>query len=534
MNAGRWRRPGVGIVARLAAPVLPAAAAALLASATASSTPAATAEAAPAAAAAAAGPLRFGADAQGGAPYVFYAADDPTRLTGFEIEIVAAIAQRLGRTPALVQNDWENLVPGLLKGDYELAVGGIEITDDRKEVVRFSEPYYVTFVQLAVREGDTRIRALDDCKGKRVGALKQSLAVRYLEEVGDVEVREYNAEVDGYTDMLLGRVDAMLCDAPVAVYYGTTRPGIELVGAPVGRMEYGIPIAKGNPALLAQVNAALAAIKQDGRLREILDRWNLWNPLMADLLGDRGPPRSAPTAFDEFLATLDHDLTLADRLARYVTFLPLLGRAAVTTLVISILSMSLAVVVGGILALVRVYGAAPLSALATLYIEFVRGTPLLIQLFFIYYGLPNLGIELSPFVAGLLGLGLNYAAYEAENYRAGLLSVPPGQMEAARALALSHRQALRHVVMPQAFRLVLPPMTNDFISLLKDSSLVSLITMVELTKAYTQLATTYYDYFGLGILTALIYLLLGLPFVRLARWAERSLETGAAKVRAAR
>jgi len=128
---------------------------------------------------------------------------------------------------------------------------------------------------------------------------------------------------------------------------------------------------------------------------------------------------------------------------------------------------------------------------------------------------------------------MNYAAYEAENYRAGFISVPHTQMEAALALAMTRWQAIRHVIAPQAFRVVLPPVTNDFISLLKDSSLVSVITMVELTKAYGQVATTYYDYFGTGLLVAAIYLLLGLPFVRLARWTERRLSVHAVPVRRA-
>ena len=144
----------------------------------------------------------------------------------------------------------------------------------------------------------------------------------------------------------------------------------------------------------------------------------------------------------------------------------------------------------------------------------------MIQLFFIFYALPSIGIRLSPFLAGVIGLGLNYAAYEAENYRAGLFSVPRGQMEAAISLGMSRNQALRYVILPQAIRLVIPPITNDFISLLKDSSLVSVITMVELTKVYGQISNTYFDYLGPGILVAIIYLLIGLPFVRLARYAE--------------
>jgi len=173
------------------------------------------------------------------------------------------------------------------------------------------------------------------------------------------------------------------------------------------------------------------------------------------------------------------------------------------------------------LALSRVYGPKPLSFISTTYIEVVRGTPLLIQLYLIYYGLPQIGINISPLIAGILGLGLNYAAYEAENYRAGLFSVPRGQLEAAISLGMTKFQALRYIIVPQAIRLVIPPVTNDFISLLKDSSLVSVITMVELTKEYSRLASTYYDHIGLGILVAVIYLLLGLPFVKLSKYVEK-------------
>ena len=153
----------------------------------------------------------------------------------------------------------------------------------------------------------------------------------------------------------------------------------------------------------------------------------------------------------------------------------------------------------------------------------VRGTPLLIQVLFIFYGLPEFGISLTPFLAGVVSLGMNYAAYEAENYRAGLQSVAHGQMEAALALNMTHAQALRYVVVPQAFRLVMPVMTNDFISLLKDSSLVSVITLTELTQTYIRLSSSYFDYFGTGLMVGAAYLLLGLPFVRLARMAEKKL-----------
>ncbi|KXV38009.1 amino acid ABC transporter permease, partial [Gluconobacter japonicus] len=239
--------------------------------------------------------------------------------------------------------------------------------------------------------------------------------------------------------------------------------------------------------------------------------------------GDHTHPDIAPVEWDRYRAAMASTTGNNWKVLvhRYVGFLPLIGQAALMTLAVSALAMVLAVALGLLLALARHYGGAVLRLTAGFYVEIVRGTPLLIQVLFIFYGLPAFGIRLSPFMAGVLSLGLNYAAYEAENYRAGLLSVPRGQMEAAIALNMTHWQALRLVVVPQAFRTVVPVMTNDFISLLKDSSLVSVITLTELSQTYVRLSSTYYDYFGTGLMVGAAYLLLGLPFVRLARMAER-------------
>jgi polar amino acid transport system substrate-binding protein len=146
-----------------------------------------------------------------------------------------------------------------------------------------------------------------------------------------------------------------------------------------------------------------------------------------------------------------------------------------------------------------------------------------VQLIMLYFGLPELGVTLDPFVAGALALGLNYAAAEAENYRAGLESVPVGQLEASWSLGLTTAQALRHVIGPQAVRIAIPPATNDFIALLKDSSLVSLVTLTELTKTYLNLANAMRDHLGLGLMVALWYLVIGLPFSWLARRTEARL-----------
>ncbi len=466
-------------------------------------------------------PLRWGGDAEGGAPYSFPNPKDPSKIIGYEVDLVDALAAEMNRRPEFVQNQWDGLVPGLQRGNYDLIVSGLEITADRQQEISFSEPYYLTFEQLTVRQETDDINSLADCSGRTVGTLKFSLADRILRAQPNVDVRSYEGDVTVYEDLANRRLDAVLLDYPIAIYYGKPNNKLKMVGEPIGRMMYGIGVRKEDAELLEEVNRALETISENGKLRQILERWGLWNELMAEYLNDTEPSTMAASEYEAYLKTIKVKRTLLQRLVQYVSYLPLLGKGAIITLELSIISMIVAVVIGLLVTLLRLYMPPPISKIAVLYVEIMRGTPLLLQLFFIFYGLPNIGIKLSPFLAAIIGLGLNYAAYEAELYRAGIQSIPHAQMEAALALGMTKAQAIRHIILPQAVRFVIPPVTNDFIALLKDSSLVSVITMVELTKVYGQLAATYYDYFGIGILAAAMYLLIGLPFVRLSRLAER-------------
>lgn len=470
--------------------------------------------------------LRYGVDLEGGLPYFLDSWDGSGKLIGFEQEIIEEICRRLNRKPVPVQINWDKLIPGLERGLYDMACEGQEITPEHEEVVQFTVPYYVTGLQLCTHERHADINSLADVAGKQVGVLKASLSYDLLAEMGDVDIATYDTEVNGFDDLINGRLDAVLFDQPVALYYGKPREseGIRFIDEEIGAVKYGFVIDARQTDLLEKVNAILLDMRASGQLRAILERWGLWNAQTAREFGDPDvTPRAEPVMLN---AWVEHSRPIAGlraRFDRYVSFLPMMGRGALLTMEVSILAMLLAVALGFVLATIRVYAPWPLAMLSVLYIEIIRGTPVLIQLYFIFYGLPAIGIKLSPFIAGVVGLGLNYAAYEAENYRAGFAGVPHTQMEAALSLGMTRWQAIRHVIAPQAFRIVLPPVTNDFISLLKDSSLVSVITLVELTKTYGLLATKYYDYFGTGIMVAVIYLLLGLPFVRLARYTERKL-----------
>jgi polar amino acid transport system permease protein/polar amino acid transport system substrate-binding protein len=154
----------------------------------------------------------------------------------------------------------------------------------------------------------------------------------------------------------------------------------------------------------------------------------------------------------------------------------------------------------------------------------LRGTPLLLQLYVIFFLLPEIGVRIPAFFAAVAGLAINYSAYEAEIYRAGLQAVPRGQMEAALALGMSQGLALRRVVIPQAVRIVVPPVTNDFINLFKDTSICSVITVVELTKQYSVQQNNTGATLELATLTAILYLSMSLPLARLASYLEKRME----------
>ncbi len=474
----------------------------------------------------AAGELRWGADAQGGAPYVFQDPMDPNHLIGFEVDLASAIASELGVRARPVQGQWDVLLDLLARGDFDVALNGIEVADEKRRVATLTRPYYVAPERLTVRRGDVAApRTLATVRGRAVGTLPGSLAERILARAG-AEVRTYDGgQNEIYSDLILGRTDAVLLDAPISLYYGEIEPGLEAVPGDFGEVRYAIAVPLGADGLRAALDDALVRLAADGRLRAIYERWGLWNAPTAALLGDSVvATRNVAEALEAWRAAVGKPPPLLERLRdRYPRTLGLFAHGAFVTLMLSFTAMALAVPLGVVLALLRKYGPLPLRTLAIAYIEFVRGTPLLVQLIMLYFGLPELGVTLDPFVAGALALGLNYAAAEAENYRAGLESVPTGQLEASWSLGLSTLQALRFVIGPQAVRVAIPPATNDFIALLKDSSLVSLVTLTELTKTYSNLANAMRDHLGLGLVVAAWYLAIGLPFAWLARRAEARL-----------
>ena len=445
------------------------------------------------------GELRWAGDLQGGEPYVFRDPRDPSKLTGFELELAQALALKLGVRQAFVQNDWSNLVPSLERGDFDAALNGLEDTPALRGRILLSRPYFTFAEQLVVRRG-AALRTLQQLEGHRVGTLSSSLAHSLLRQHPHIEIVLYGGQEEPYRDLQLGRTEAVLLDSVIASRYGLTKPDLELADADVARGSYVIGLRPGDEDLLEAVNVALAELQSAGTLAEIYARWKL--PPQPHV--DEAAAEDAPQArFD---------------LAQLGLFL----RGAWVTLVVSMLAMALAVPLGLGLALSRLYGGPLLRFCAHAYVELFRGTPVLLQLYLLYYGLAPL-VHLSAMSAAILGLGLNYGAYEAEVHRAALQAIPVGQSEAAAALGLSRGQSLRLVLLPQALRTALPAMTNDLIALLKDSSLVSVITVVELTKQMTITAVDVRSWALPGLLCALLYFAMSYPLARIAGRLEAKL-----------
>jgi polar amino acid transport system substrate-binding protein len=474
-------------------------------------------------------PLLWGGDAEGGAPFVEADPNDPSRLRGFDVEVAAEIAKGLGRQPQFVQVAFSAIDQSVARGDFEIGMSGMEETPGRCGTLACTVPYFEFHEVLTVRKEDGgRFRSLADLRGRRVGTLGATIAYERLLDAAQrygVQVISYDDDVHPYEDLRRGRLDAVLLDNIIAARSVRRVEGLVIQPVPVATGHYIAVLARENSQLRDRIDEILKARMRDGTLERIDRRWQIWDdyqPLFfSSVLASRGgadlPVRASASASAPARPPLSK-LVLA--------YLPALLKASLITIILSCASMALAVVLGIGIASGRVYGNVVIRSLLTIYVEVIRGTPVLLQLFVLYYGLSSL-IRLPAFLAALLGLGLNYAAYESEIYRGALEAVPRGQLEAARTLGFGERQVLTLIRGPQALRLALAPMTNDFVALLKDSSLVSVITVVELTKQTSIFAANIGSWAVPGALCAALYLILSLPLSRLAgtleaRWKAAS------------
>ncbi len=500
------------------------------------------------------GTLKWGADQEGGGPFVFPLDSDPTQLTGFEVELAELIAAHIGVKAEFQQGQWDKLPDLLDRGDLDIVLNGFEWNPGRAERYGTSIPYYIYELQLLARADDDSIQSWDDLlkqpanRSRKVSLLGGAAAEEFTVNFGGEEIDL--ALFDGVTDAMraaeLGTdgIDANVQDLPIWNFYKQDFPQLKAVGPPVGRGFYIALVRKADRELLQSVNDALANALRDGRMRKIFERYGMWNELQSmralETSGDGGFAGLAGFGSASENGTEDAGTSAEPQLSssksiRGLTVIRQRGwflvKAALMTIMLSVTAMPLAVLIGLLMALFRLYGKWYVSVPASCYVELVRGTPLVLQLYVIYFLVPEIlklifpgtHFSISAFWSAVIGLAVNYSAYEAEIYRAGLQAIPRGQMEAALSLGMTRNLALRRIIIPQATRIVIPPVTNDFIALFKDTAVCSVITVVELSKEYYIQARNTGAIVELGILTAVLYLAMSYPLSIVAGRLERRL-----------
>ncbi|MFM7326409.1 MAG: ABC transporter permease subunit [Nodosilinea sp.] len=417
-------------------------------------------------------------------------------LEGFDIDLMQALGDAAGQQVKFISLPFDGLIPALQAKTLDMVISGMTITPERGQTVDFSSPYFKAGLAIAVREGNNQIKSLEDLKGKRIAVQIGTTGAEQANQVEGATVSTFDGAPLALQELLNGRVDAVVNDLPVTLFAinEAKLKGIKVVGELVTEEYYGIALPKGSQDL-ASLNTALQELIQNGTYGQIYRKWFTADPPIL--------PTVAPALATADVKGLDWGLLFRNLL-----------RGAWITVLLTAISFFLALILGSLVAFALISPIKPLAWLCRVYVDFFRGTPMLVQLFMIYFGLPalfqSLGVEISfnRFFAAVLALSLNVAAYLAETLRAGIQSIDRGQWEAAEALAMNPVETMRYVIFPQAFRRILPPLGNEFITLIKDTSLTAVIGFEELFRQGQLTVATTYRAFEIYLAVAIVYLVM--------------------------
>lgn len=446
------------------------------------------------------GELRVGTDAT----YPPFETAEGGQFTGFDIDLASAIARELGVRATFINAGFDGIFPALQNGSFDVVMSSVTITPERSASMLFTDPYYDSGQLISVRKDTQGVETPDDLKGKSVGVQINTTAQYDLEKREGVKVAKYNTIDLALLDLKNKRIDAVVSDAPVLKYmiFHSFRD-LKTVGKRFTDEKFGIALSQGSSDLRDAINTALKNIRESGQYDQIHAKW----------FGEAAERTAEQEASQR--QTKAFDIQLVKRT------LPFFLTGVWWTAKLAFLSLLFGLPIGLLLALMRVQSSRVLAAPSAFYVEIMRGTPLLVQILFIYFVLPSFGVSIPAFWSGIIALTLNSAAYISEIFRAGILSIDVGQMEAARSLGMTYSQAMKRIILPQTFRRVVPPLTNEAIALLKDSSLVTIIGITELTRTGQEAASRYAAPLTIWPMVAVFYLLLTFPLTRVAEFLER-------------
>ncbi len=426
------------------------------------------------------------------APQEFYAADGTT-AQGSDIDIAGQIARYWGVTAEIDNTPFDVVILALQAKKCDLVISGMNVTAKRQEQVDFVDYLKVGQGLLVLAGNPKGIHTLDDLSGKSVavqlGTTNLDALTAKSEELqaagkAPIDIKGYQKDTDAFSQLGLRRVDAYSTDSPVVAYY-TSLPDnagkFEVGGTPISPQPIGIAMRKDDTGMKAAVTTAVAAMLADGSMAAIVQKWGITEGVVQPPAP--GADTNARMGFDpkEFL-----DFTF--------TWRTVLIGALVTTMLMAVLAQLLGIGLGLLAALGGRSRNRAVKRIASIYVWIFRGTPVLVQIALLYYGIPALlGFDPFPkqygnlpeliggaFLAATLALGINEGAYMSEIIRAGILSVDPGQAEAAKSLGMTPGKTMSRIVLPQAMRVIVPPLGNEFNNMLKTTSLASVVGVTEL------------------------------------------------------
>ncbi len=438
------------------------------------------------------------------APFEFQSASG--ELQGFDIDLMNAIAQEAGFKVKYQNMPFAGMIPALQAQTIDAAVAAMTITAERAKTISFSRPYFKSGLAIVTRTDNQNITNFDHLKNKTIGVQIGTTGAQKAKSIPGAEIRTFNDSPLTLQALINGNVDAVLNDQ-VVILYGINSgnlKGLKVVSSLLTEEFYGIPTPKGSPNLQA-INQGIETVLKNGIYAKIYQKWFGIQPPQ---IPEKSPIENQTS--EKGISQLFTSLNIIFK------SLPSLLSGALVTLELTAISVLLGMIGGTLIAIARLFSTPPLRWIARAYVDFFRGTPLLVQIFMIYFGLPALAqnfdftFTLNRLAAAVIALSLNSAAYIAEVVRAGIQSIDPGQTEASQSLGLSSMQTMRYVIFPQALRRMLPPLGNEFISLLKDTSLVAIIGFEELFRKGQLIVADNYRSFEIYATVALVYLFLTL------------------------
>ena len=419
------------------------------------------------------------------------------QLTGFDIDLMRAIGKEADLNIDFRNLPFDGIIPALQARTVEAAISGMTITAERAQAISFSRPYFRAGLAIAVREDNKTIKNFEDLKGKRIAVQIGTTGALEATKIPRAVVSQFDSAALALQELINGRVEAVVNDKPVTLYAikQAGLRGVKVVGELLTEEFYGIALPKNSP-YLQLINDALGRVIESGQYDVIFRQW----------FGEKPPvlPLVAPA-----LKNLQESSFNWGEL-----FYNLIFKGVPWTILLTVLSFLFGLIGGTLVAIALISPYKWLKIICRIYVDFFRGTPMLVQLFLIYFGLPGLfreiglNIDLDRLPAALFALSLNVAAYLAEIMRGGIQSIDNGQWEACSSLGMSPVQTMHEVIFPQAFRRMLPPLGNEFITLIKDTSLAAVIGFEELFRQGQLMVATTYKAFEIYIAVAVVYLVL--------------------------